>query len=80
MDRTKIFNKVLEVIEAQVGESYTPLTEETNLKTDLGFDTLDKVKVTTALESKFGIFIPAKDALSMLISIRTIIDYLENKV
>jgi acyl carrier protein len=44
---------------------YSSISMDSNLKTDLSLDSLDKVEMVMELEDKFDIFIPEDTAMSM---------------
>lgn len=54
MDRTEIFNKVVDVASDVLGINADEITEETSFD-DLDADSLDRLQLVTALEDEFDI-------------------------
>lgn len=54
--------KIKAIIAKQLSCSAASLTDDTNLITDLGADSLDQVELVMALEEEFGVDIPDEDA------------------
>lgn len=54
------------------------ITEQTNLRTDLGLNSLEFVNLITRLEDEFGIEIPDRDAMGFQV-LEDLVAYLEKK-
>lgn len=74
-----ILDKVKELVMDQTGVSADDLDLDTSLMNDIEADSLDAVEIIMAIEDEFEIEIPDEDAEKFL-TIRDIVDYLENTI
>ncbi len=73
-----MFEKILEIMQEQLGVDVTGVTEETTFKEDLRIDSLDLYELVTALEDEYSIEIQPED-LDGLKSIGDVVNYLADK-
>ena len=62
-----------------LGTQYSTIQMNSNLKSDLGADSLDAVEIIMELEDEFNIQIPDEDAAS-LETVASVVRYLERKI
>ncbi len=58
------------------GENSTPITEETELKNDLGLNSLELAELACAVEDEFDIEIPNR-AIHTIVTVGDVIKYIE---
>ena len=75
MDRTEIFDKVVDVASDVLGINADEITEETTFD-DLDADSLDRLQLVTAFEDEFDIEIP-EDRLLSISSVGDALDAIE---
>lgn len=73
-----MFDKILEIMNEQLGIDVAGITEETTFRDDLRIDSLDLYELVTALEDEYGIEIQP-DELDGLKSIGDVVNYLADK-
>ena len=71
-----MFEKIREIIVDIISCSEDEVTMETNLKEDLGIDSLDAMEVAMAAEEKLGVTIP-EEKLSEMEYVKDIVKYIE---
>ncbi len=71
-----IYDKVKAILVKQLGVNESKITENTNLATDLGADSLDLVEILMALEEEFNISIP-DEVIPEIKTITDIVKYIE---
>ena len=71
-----VFEKVREIISAELNLDPSKVTLEANLESDLGADSLDAVEVIMALEDEFGIEI-SDDAMLTIKTVGDIVKHIE---
>jgi acyl carrier protein len=54
MDRNEVFKRIENVLAEQLGIPEEQITEQANLREDLGMDSLDLVELVSALEDEIG--------------------------
>ena len=69
-----IEEQVKKIIAEQLGVKLEQVTDDSNLTSDLGADSLDKVELIMNLEEELGIAIP-DDELEQLQTVREVIDF-----
>ena len=72
-------SKTFEIISKVLGTPYSTIQMNSNLKRDLGADSLDAVEIIMELEDEFNIQIPDEDAAS-LETVASVVRYLERKI
>ena len=70
--------KVKEIIAEQLNISESEISAESNLKDDLGADSLDLFELVMSLEEEYGIEIPSED-LEKIATFSDVIEYLNAK-
>ena len=78
-DRAFIRNTLIELLEADTGESYKDLKDEDNLREGLGLDSVDVVSIVSQVERKFHIRLTHQE-LEKLATVGDVIDLLEVKL
>ncbi len=73
-----MFEKILEIMNEQLGVDVTGVTEETTFRDDLRIDSLDLYELVTALEDEYNIEIQPEE-LDGLKSIGDVVNYLADK-
>ena len=63
MNKEQILSKVKEIIADKNGIEISEIKDDSNLQTDLGLDSLDRVELTMTVEKEFGITISDDDAI-----------------
>lgn len=79
MTRDKIFEKIKKIAAEQLDVDEKEITIDSDLREDLGADSLDAVELIMALEVEFNREIPDEDAEGIK-SIRTAVDYICGKL
>lgn len=72
-----MFEKIVNVIAEELNLDTEDLTPETDLKKDLGLDSLDLYQLVMALEDQYSIEIPAEE-LSKLNTIGDVANFLKD--
>lgn len=78
-DRNAIRQTLIELMEADTGESYANLDDSKNLRTDLGLDSVDVVSIVSQVERHFRIRL-AQQELEKLVTVADVLDLLEAKL
>ncbi len=73
-----MFEKILSIMESQLGIDVTGVTEDTTFREDLRIDSLDLYELVTALEDEYGIEID-QDELDDIKSIGDVVEFLSAK-
>ena len=73
-----MFDRILGILQDQLGVDTTGVTEETSFTEDLRIDSLDLFEVVTALEDEYGIEIPQEE-LEKLNTVGDVVEYLSSK-
>ena len=76
MDRSEIFNKVVDIASDVLGVDAGELTEETTFD-DLDADSLDRLQLVTAMEDEFDLEIP-DEKLESINSVADAVDTIES--
>ncbi|MBR3096710.1 MAG: acyl carrier protein [Bacteroidales bacterium] len=76
MDR--IFEKVQAILAKQLRLDAAKITPESQIKKDLGADSLDILQLLMRLEDQYGIVIPDK-ALATFTTVSDVVNYLEQE-
>ncbi len=73
-----MFEKIVQIMEDQLGVDTNGVTEETTFREDLRIDSLDLYELVTALEDEYSIEIQPEE-LEELKSIGDVVEYLAAK-
>lgn len=73
----EIFDKVKEIISSELNIDSNKITQDANIRDDLGADSLDAVEVIMALEDEFSITIDDDTAQSFK-TVGDLVNYIEN--
>jgi acyl carrier protein len=79
LDRNHIKQTLIELMEADTGETFTDLDETKNLRTDLGLDSVDVVSIVSQVERRFRLRLSQQD-LEKLVTLSDVLDLLELKM
>lgn len=71
-----VFDKVKEIIAQELNVDAETIALESNLKDDLGADSIDAVQIIMELEDAFGISIEPDNA-EEISTVKNIVDYIE---
>ena len=78
-DRDAIRKTLIELMEADTGETYTDIDDSKNLRTDLGLDSVDVVSIVSQVERRFRIRLSQQD-LEKLVTVGDVLDLLQKKL
>jgi acyl carrier protein len=79
MDRAAIRQTLIELMEADTGNSYADLDDSKSLRTDLGLDSVDVVSIVSQVERRFRIRLSQQE-LEKLVSVGDVLDLLQLKL
>ncbi len=74
-----VFDKVKQIIINELKVDADKITPDTNLKDDLGADSLDAVEIVMALEDEFNISIPDEE-IQNISTVKKLVEYIESKL
>lgn len=78
-DRNAIRQTLVELMEADTGESYAAIDDAKNLRTELGLDSVDVVSIVSQVERRFRIRLSQQD-LEKLVTVGDVLDLLQAKL
>lgn len=78
-DRAFIRKTLIDILEADTGETFTDLAEEDHLREGLGLDSVDVVSVISQVERRFHIRLTHEE-LERLVTVGDVLDLLHDKV
>lgn len=73
-----MLEKMKEIIEEQLNLDVSQINEESNLKDDLGADSLDLFELVTALEEEYNIEFPTEE-LENMTTVGSVMEYLRQQ-
>ena len=79
IERATIRGTLIELLEADTGESYRDLKDSDNLREGLGLDSVDVVSVISQVERKFHIRL-SQDELMQFNTVGDVLDVLATKI
>ena len=79
LDRNTIKQTLIELMEADTGGTYAGMDENSNLRTDLGLDSVDVVSIVSQVERRFRLRLSQQD-LEKLVTLSDVLNLLEVKV
>lgn len=71
-------DRIMEMVAERFNKEQQELTAATEFVADLSADSLDQVELTIDIEDEFGLSETPEDALSKIVSIGDLIDYVES--
>ena len=74
-----VFNKVRELLAAQLGVDEDSITPDTNIVDDLGADSLDVVELISTLEDEFNIMI-TDERVRELTTVQEVADFIDGMI
>ncbi len=78
-DRETLRLTLVELLEADTGETYADLQESANLREGLGLDSVDVVSVVSQIERQFRVRLTHEE-LEKLVTVRDVLDLLQAKI
>ena len=78
MDRETLRQTLSELLEADTGEKYSDLEDNTNLREGLGLDSVDVVSIVSQIERRFRIRLTQQE-LEKLATVGDVLSLLETK-
>lgn len=78
-DRDAIRKTLIELMEADTGETYVNIDDAKNLRTDLNLDSVDVVSIVSQVERRFHIRLSQQD-LEKLVTVGDVLDLLQRKL
>lgn len=79
MTRSDIFAKISQMIKEQMHQEAFEVSEETNLKDELGVDSIDLMEFVVNLEDEFSLEIPDDD-IETIEKLGDMVSYLERRL
>lgn len=79
MTRSDIFAKISQMIKEQMHQEAFEVSEETNLKDELGVDSIDLMEFVVNLEDEFSLEIPDDD-IETIEKLGDMVSYLEKRL
>lgn len=79
IDRATIRSTLIELLEADTGEKYSDLADESNLREGLGLDSVDVVSIVSQIERRFHIRLTHEE-LETLNTVADVLNLLEAKL
>lgn len=77
-DRETIRQTLVELLEADTGEQYPDLDDNSNLREGLGLDSVDVVSIVSQIERRFRIRLTQQE-LEKLVTVADMLNLLESK-
>ncbi len=78
-DRESICRTLIRIMQEDTGEEYTDISDEKNLRTDLGLDSVDVVSIVSQIERQFRIRMTQQE-LEKLVTVGDLLTLLECKI
>ena len=78
-DREQIRQTVIELLEADTGETFVDLADAKNLREELGLDSVDVVSVVSQIERRFRVRLSQQE-LEGLATVGDMLDLLQGKL
>jgi acyl carrier protein len=78
-DREKIRQTLVDLMEAEIGEKFTDLTDSKKLREELGLDSVDVVSIVSQIERHFRIRLSQQD-LEKLVCVGDLLNTIVTKV
>jgi len=78
-DREAIRQIIIDLLQDEVGEKFDSITDRTNLRTELGLDSVDVVSLIAQIERRFRIRL-TRHEIENLVSVGNVLDLLQAKI
>jgi acyl carrier protein len=78
-DRETIRQTLVELVEADTGERHENMSDGTNLREELGLDSVDVVSIVSQIERRFRIRLTHQE-LEKLVTVGDVLDLLQSKI
>jgi acyl carrier protein len=78
-DRDAIRQTLIELMEADIGETFANLDDTKNLRIDLGLDSVDLVSIVSQVERRFRIRLSQQE-LEKLLTVGDVLNLMEAKL
>jgi acyl carrier protein len=78
-DRMQIRKTLIEMLEADTGETYQDMKDEDNIREGLGLDSVDVVSVVSQIERKLQMRL-SHEELMTIVTVGDLLDLIESKV
>ena len=79
LDRHAIRKTLIELMEADTGETYADIDDGNNLRTELGLDSVDVVSIVSQVERRFRIRL-SQHELEKLVTVGDVLALLQTKL
>jgi len=80
MERTALLQTLLEMVERHQGEKVAKFSEDTNLREELGLDSVDLVGLVMEIQDRLGVSLDPRDDLETVQSVGQLLDVLQKKL
>ncbi len=78
-DRENIRQALIKLMEEDTGETYADVSDEKDLRVDLGLDSVDVVSIVSQIERNFRIRLTQQE-LAMLVTVGDLLTLLQSKI
>jgi acyl carrier protein len=78
-DRKAIRQIIIDLLQDEVGEKFDSITDSTNLRSELGLDSVDVVSLIAQIERRFRIRLTRQE-IENLVSVGNVLDLLHAKI
>ena len=79
MKKEEVFNEFNEILSDKLGISPEEITNESNIESDFGADSLDHIEIIVEIEKKYNISIPDED-MDDIKTVENAVDYICNRL
>jgi acyl carrier protein len=80
MERTALLQTLLEMVEKHKGEKVEKFGEDTNLREELGLDSVDLVGLVMEIQDRLGVALDPRDDLEPVQRVGQLLDVLQKKL
>ena len=78
-DRAMIRSTLIELLEADTGETFRDIKDNDSIREELGLDSVDVVSVVSQIERRFSLRL-SHEELGSLVTVGQLLDLLETKI
>jgi acyl carrier protein len=79
MNRNEIRQTLIDLLQDEIGEDFTGLTDGKNLRTELGLDSVDVVSVISQIERRHRIRM-SREELEKMVTVGDVLDLMQAKI